>query len=253
MVTEMSRILIFAGTSEGHELARFLMNEGMASRTDICVATDYGKVVLDDIEDMCILTGRLDEPAMENLIDNGDYCLIVDATHPYAAEVTACILEAALKTDTEVIRLVRDEETAEGLVTVSTVNEAAELLSQSNEGFLLTTGAKELKAFSQVRNFSERAVARVLPSEMSLTACLDAGLPPKGIICMQGPFTREMNMATMKQYGLETLVTKSTGRAGGFMNKAVLADDGYRIIVIGRPDDESGYTLEEVKERLRTL
>ncbi len=249
----MSRILIFAGTSEGHELARFLMNEGKALQADICVATDYGEVVLDDIEGMRILTGRLDEKAMEDLIKTEGYGLIVDATHPYAAEVTACISAAAAKTGEEVIRLVREEETAEGLEYVSSVSEAAELLSQSTEGFLLTTGAKELKDFSQVRDFSERAVARVLPSEMSLKACLDAGLPPKRIICMQGPFTREMNVATMEQYGLETLVTKSTGRAGGFMNKADLADDGYRVIVIGRPEHESGYTLDEVKERLRTL
>ena len=57
----------------------------------------------------------------------------------------------------------------------------------------------------------------------------------------------------MEQFGLDILVTKSTGRAGGFAEKTALAKEGYRVLVIGRPAQESGLSIEEVKERLGNL
>lgn len=252
-IKECKRILIFAGTSEGHELGRYLKNSGMIGMADFCVATDYGKEILTDIEGISVLSGRLNVSEMKKLLYNGDYGMVIDATHPYAELVSASIAEATGKMDIPLIRIVRNEEETENLIVVNSVSEAVSLLNESRERFLLTTGAKELMTFSQVADFSCRAAARVLPSEASLRACIDAGIMPSRVICMHGPFTRKMNIATMEQYGLSIIVTKSTGSAGGFGNKASLADEGYKVIVIGRPVKETGLTLDEVKERLVSL
>ena len=164
------------------------------------------------------------------------------------------------KTGLTYLRLLREEDPEErsleqdaagrNITVVRSTEEAASLLDSTEGRFLLTTGAKELPVFAGVREFPARCVARVLPSESSLEACRKAGIPMKSIIGMQGPFTLEMNRATMRQYGLQILVTKSTGKAGGFADKAALADEGYRIIVIGRPVEEEGLSMKELKERL---
>ena len=66
---------------------------------------------------------------------------------------------------------------------------------------------------------------------------------------MQGPFTLEMNVATMRQYGCKVIVTKDTGKPGGFSDKAECAALGYKVIVVRRPAEETGITVEEAEER----
>ena len=70
---------------------------------------------------------------------------------------------------------------------------------------------------------------------------------------MQGPFSREMNLATLRQYGCGWIVTKNTGKAGGFEDKVALCQAGYKVIVIGRPTAEKGISYEKVLERLEKI
>ncbi len=249
------RLLVFAGTTEGHELARYLSEAGRLDEADFCVATEYGESTFEDIPGVHVLSGRKDEMEMEELIREGDYRLVVDATHPYAKIVTDYLKAAAASCGVEYIRLVREEEDfdQDRVIFVHDTEEACDMLNCSSKKFLLTTGAKELSVFSRVEDFSERAVARVLPSIASLEACERAGVKTKNTIGMQGPFTLAMNRATMEQFGLEILVTKSTGKAGGFSDKVKLAEEGYTVIVIGRPTTEQGASLNEVIERISAL
>lgn len=250
------KTLIFAGTTEGHELARHMKEKGILKYAEFCVATEYGAEVLSDVKGVNIHTGAMDKKEIENVLGLGEYGLVVDATHPFARIVTENLKEATKAADVPYIRLLRSEETYdtdENVKIVESVEAAVKLLNKSQDSFLLTTGAKELKAFSAVENFSDRAVARVLPFYKSLEACAEAGLTTKNIIAMQGPFTLEMNTATMKQYKLKTIVTKSTGKAGGFYEKVALAEKGYNIIIIGRPENEIGETIYEVMKRLDGL
>lgn len=254
MATVYNRIAIFSGTSEGYELALFLKKSGNLDKADFYVATDYGETTFTDLENVNVIQGRLTEKDMAKVFSEKKYSLVIDSTHPYADIVTANIKAACDETEVEYIRLLRAEEPVpKGVTLVENIEEAARALDKMEGKFLLTTGAKELKKYSKIRDFSQRAVARVLPSHMSLDNCEEAGVQSKYIIGMQGPFTREMNIATMEQFGLDILVTKNTGRAGGFAEKTALAKEGYRVLVIGRPAQESGLSIEEVKERLGNL
>ena len=48
------------------------------------------------------------------------------------------------------------------------------------------------------------------------------GLYGSHLIAMQGPFSKEMNEATLRQYECQYLVTKDSGKAGGFRKKSML-------------------------------
>lgn len=254
MAITYNRLAIFSGTSEGYELATFLMSKGNLGKADFYVATDYGESTFVDLPQANVIQGRLSEEDMVEVFIEKKYDIVVDSTHPYADIVTTNIKSACEKTGIEYIRLLREEEPiAEGVTLVENIEEAVKVLDGTDGKFLLTTGAKELVKYSKIRGFTNRAVARVLPSHMSIENCEKAGVQAKNIIGMQGPFTRAMNLATMEQFGLDILVTKSTGKAGGFTEKTALAKDGYKVIVIGRPTKESGLSLEEVKERLGNL
>ena len=124
---------------------------------------------------------------------------MVDATHPYASVVTENIASACTKTETEYLRLLRDGASApEDAVFVSDIAGAVEYLNTTDGNILLTTGSKELNKFTSIKGFADRVYARVLPMEESLRLCESAGLKPAHILAMQGPFSREMNVAMLK-------------------------------------------------------
>jgi precorrin-2 dehydrogenase/sirohydrochlorin ferrochelatase/precorrin-6A/cobalt-precorrin-6A reductase len=116
---------------------------------------------------------------------------------------------------------------------------------------LLTTGSKELAAFTAARGFAERFYARVLPSAEIVRHCRELGFPGGRLICMQGPFSREMNAATLRMTGAEYLVTKDTGARGGLPEKLEAAAElGVTVVLISRPATETGLTLEAATEVL---
>ncbi len=90
--TGMCEIVLFAGTTEGRELAQFLNRYQVA--VHICVATEYGGELV-QMEHCKVHTGRLDAGQMREMFKTlcGDV-LVVDATHPYAAEASANIRKA---------------------------------------------------------------------------------------------------------------------------------------------------------------
>lgn len=63
-----------------------------------CVATDYGSKLLKEDEYLKIHAGRLNGAEMEKLLKELSPGLVLDATHPYAAEVTENIRAACQNT-----------------------------------------------------------------------------------------------------------------------------------------------------------
>lgn len=263
-MTEKNRVLVFAGTYEGYRLAELLGEDELLCRIDFSVATEYGVQGFKD-KRVNVLPGRKDRHEIEKLLRSAPYSLAVDASHPYADKLTENLIAACADCGTEYLRVLRAEnvpkqaerQTCEGeanILWAADADAAAALLAREaapDEGIFLTTGAKEIGKYAGLAGFENRVIARVLPSCESIGACLEAGLPAKNIICMQGPFTREMNAATMRQYGCKWLVTKSTGKPGGFEEKAALAKEGFRIVVIERPLKEEGCTPEEAAVRIK--
>ena len=206
----MPNFFVFAGTTEGRRLVEFLSRcEG----TNVCagVATEYGKTLLP--EGVQVFAERLDAEGMASLLQSLRFDCVVDATHPYAALATENIRAACAATDTRYLRLSRPSNTPEGCVYVESAERAAEVLAATTGKVLLTTGSKELDAFVRVPGYQERIYPRVLPTVESVQRCLALGFRVQNVIAMQGPFSREMNGATMRQIGASILVTKESGDA----------------------------------------
>ena len=237
------KIFVFGGTTEGRVLAQRLTELG--HEVTVSVATELGAEVLGDFSD--ILIGRLEPPAMERLLQA--YALCIDATHPYAVEVTKNIQAACEATGTPLRRLLRQESATEpGWVTVASTAQATAFLAATTGNILLTTGTKELPAFASLD--PARLYPRVLPTHAALDTCEALGIPHRNILALQGPFTREMNEAMLTQYEIQWLVTKDGGKAGGFTAKTDAARaHGVPLVLIRRPR-EDGQTIEEILQEL---
>ena len=247
-----SKILIFAGTTEGRELAEFL--SGREFPVEVSVATEYGETLLSPGPFLKIHQGRMEEAEMEAFFREEEIRTVVDATHPYAVVVSENIRQACEHTETEYIRLLREEssDTADCIFVEDTAG-AVEYLKQTEGNVLLTTGSKELKAFTALPDFEKRLYARVLSTPEVAAMAASLGFVGKHLICMQGPFSRELNTAMLRQFEAAYLVTKDSGKVGGFEEKLLSAREaGAKVILIGRPKEPGteGRSFPDVKKLL---
>lgn len=128
------KIAVFAGTTEGRVLASRLAGSQVAA--DVFVATEYGKEEIPKAENLQVHDGRVDEIQMEKLFQEKKYDLILDATHPFAVVVTANIREAAEKTGTPLLRILRDKISDASdcrIITVENIQSAVDFL-KTTEG-----------------------------------------------------------------------------------------------------------------------
>ena len=240
----MDKILLFAGTTEGRNLAEFLEKNQIP--TEVCVATQYGETLLEEGKYLHVHAGRLDETEMEQQIQKQQITLVIDATHPYAVIVSQNIRRACSRTGTEYIRLARKETDAswkqemEDVTEVASVAEAAAFLAKKEGRIFAATGSKELSAYQVIPDYQDRVVARVLSTPEAVSECAMLGFSGKNLICMQGPFTEDLNVAMLRQAQASWMVTKESGKAGGFLEKLRAAKKaGAKLVVIKRPGERS--------------
>lgn len=249
----MDKILLFAGTTEGRNLAEFLEKNQIP--TEVCVATQYGETLLEEGKYLHVHAGRLDETEMEQQIQKKQITLVIDATHPYAVIVSQNIRRACSRTGTEYIRLARKETDAswkqemEDVTEVASVAEAAAFLAKKEGRIFAATGSKELSAYQVIPDYQNRVVARVLSTPEAVSECAMLGFSGKNLICMQGPFTEDLNVAMLRQAQASWMVTKESGKAGGFLEKLRAAKKaGAKLVVIKRPGERSEKIAEDQKE-----
>ena len=258
------KVLVFGGTTEGRRLCEALSGAGID--VTLSVATEFGREMAENAgvgvgaailserlgaAEMTALLSQQGQSGQQNQQGANSYDAVVDATHPYAVEVTKNIRSACLAAGINYYRLKRPESAeVAGITYVPDMSAAVEILNKSDDDkILLTTGSKELEPFTHVKNFAERIFVRILPMQNSLQKALGLGFRGSNIICMQGPFDKEMNVATLKMTGAKYMVTKDSGDAGGFFDKVSAAlSIGCETIVIARPVREEGYTFDELLE-----
>ena len=204
------------------------------------MATEYGTETFSDIKGLSIIEGRLNEAAMEELLKSGPYGLVVDATHPYAKAVTENLQKACQISHVEYVRLLRREEffDYEGVNTVESAEESCSIsFGDGREDFADHRFQRTVKVPQAFRSDCRQSSAQ--PGFAAVVLLMPASRQRTSSAC-RVLFTKEMNLATMEQYGCKWLVTKNTGKPGGFDDKVRLCEEGYRIIVIGRPQAETG-------------
>ena len=188
----MCELLIFGGTTEGRALAEFCAENDIEAY--VSTATENGAEIISSAGCLHILTGRLDDEQIEELIRRENIGLVIDATHPYAVQVTENIRSACKRTLTKYHRLVREEsEAVVGAEYFNSVSEAVSYLNGVSGNILVTTGSKELSGFAGLR---DRCTVRVLPSENIIADCAAMGF--SDIIAEQGPFSEEENIRHIK-------------------------------------------------------
>jgi precorrin-6A/cobalt-precorrin-6A reductase len=235
---ERKTILVMAGTKEGKEIARILSDQGHIIYESRISHYDSGGPK--EEQGVIRITQPLSYEKIIELAKEKDIGLVVDATHPYAVNASKNAISACQNLG---IRYIRYEREATDLpqspfvFPVKNYDEAASRAFSLGKRIFLTIGSRQLKSFVELARRSQASlIVRVLPWEDSIKICRSYGLSPDQILAMQGPFSKELNLALFKEYKAEVIVSKNTGPEGGFKAKLDAALElKIPIVVIERP------------------
>ncbi|WP_088227980.1 precorrin-6A/cobalt-precorrin-6A reductase [Desulfosporosinus sp. FKB] len=194
--------------------------------------------------------------------------LVVDASHPSMSTKFSSLRRWCEELNIPFIRLERPETKIPSSPLIFPVydwEEALVLLEQrintlrKQKGHtitvFITTGSHQLltitsSSFAQ----SVRLVARILPEGHLVQKCREAGLHPRDIVAMQGPFSKEINKALFKFYSADIVLTRDSGLAGGTDTKISAALElGLDIVLVRKAKTNNGLTVNSPQELLNWL
>ena len=215
----------------------------------------YGEQLLADCRgrNFIINDKPLDRQELEEYLQVHDIRLFVDASHPYAVNMSKNGLEACRNLQIPYIRYERDltSSSYDRLSVVHDYEAAAELAAKFGKNIFLTTGSRNLEKFTTSSHLRDcHIIARGLPTAEVMRLCEELGLTPGQIIGMQGPFSKELNKELYRRYNADVIITKNSGTIGGTDTKfAAAAELDLPVIVIDRPVMDYGNvgrTYEEI-------
>ncbi|HVB82792.1 MAG TPA: precorrin-3B C(17)-methyltransferase [Candidatus Binataceae bacterium] len=230
-------VWVFSGTSDGNALANAIAARGVP--VVLSVATGYGaEVARHDCPGVHVLTGGHGTEARRQQLRRSDPQAVIDATHPYAADISAQLIGLTRELGLPYLRFERPSvlgthpaELCDG------ADAAAHRAIERGRRIFLATGSKDLATFVHAQGAHERQwFVRLTPAPDYLRRALELGVPPGRICAMQGPFSQAFNEALWRAWGIDCVVTKDSGEAGGFSAKAAAAAAlGIPLIVMRRP------------------
>lgn len=243
------------GTSEGKKILKSINN--YTDKIVVSTATEYGGELLKSYKMKHLNTKPLDKDGLINLIKEFNIKVLVDASHPYATEVSKNGMEASKETNIDYIRYEREgilsNSNSENIIKIKGYDELKEVLEEIPGNILNTTGSRNIKNIINL-NCKNRIIHRVLPSPKILEEIINLGVDISDIIAMKGPVSYEMNMGFIDQYNAKAIITKDSGLAGGVEEKLKASiDKNIKLIVIEKPKIKYGNTFYKEEELVNYL
>lgn len=235
----MRWIWLIGGTQESAQLAIGLAEAGLPCR--ITVTTPNARSLYPDFPLLQVLVAQLSAEQLPAWLETHQISAVLDASHPFAAEISQQAIAAATQAHIPYLRYERPRVPDLNSDAVIELDHWTALWQGDflqNQRVLLTIGYRWLPHF---RDWQTQATlfARILPSPIALQTALEAGFTPDRLIALRPPISLDLEKALWQQWQISTVVTKASGVAGGeAVKRAVAAELGVKLITIARPDLE---------------
>lgn len=232
-------LLILGGTGEARRLAERLARRGGA---DITLSL-AGRTTKPAPQAGRVRTGGFGgADGLAAFIREAKVSLVVDATHPFAARISANATTASRLAGCRIIRLERPpwlRSAGDRWVGVSNIAEAALALDGARRTVLLAIGRQELAPFRAMRQhaYVVRSVDPVSP---------DVAPPDTRFIMDRGPFNLAAERSLFDMYGIEVVVSKNSGGDATYAKIEAARERGLPVIMVARPELPAAETVGDV-------
>ncbi len=235
------RVLILGGTTEASALARLLAGD---ARFDATLSL-AGRTKQPRAQPLATRVGGFGgADGLSRFLDEQKIEAVVDATHPYADQISANAVAACGRTGTPLASLVRaawTQQADDRWHAVPDTEAAAKALGPVQRRVFLSLGRQELYAFAVAPQ--HRYIARVIePPEQE-------ALPPDlKILQARGPFDLAAEQKLLVDERIDMLVSKNAGGTATYAKIEAARDLGLPVVMIARPDKAAGHAVSSTDE-----
>ena len=269
------RLWLFAGTGEGPSLASALLAMGWHVKLSLvsgAALRAYGphprlEPAIGAIGTPDAIGAVLDRA----LADGVPFQVVVDATHPFACQISADLAEVCLGRSLPLLRLRRGGGDPRGPIPANGVQvlpglESLSDLNLRQEKLLLAIGHRQL---ARAVALTPGAVhhARLLPHGTSLQQAMAAGLAPNRVACLRpgsglggASFAASLEEALVRQWGITTILARQSGGVTEACWRDVAQRLSLTLLLLQRPAEPEGVQaygqadlLNQLLERIATL
>jgi precorrin-6A/cobalt-precorrin-6A reductase len=240
------RILVLGGTAEARALA-----QGLAAREEFTVTVS--------------LAGRTAEPlpqgapvrrggfggaeGLARYLGDEQIDVLIDATHPYAAEISANAARAAESTGVRLLALRRSpwrKVAGDNWIEVQGVEEAVIALGQAPRHVFLALGRNELQPFTAAPQHTY-VIRSVDPVDPPLA------VPRASYITARGPFSARKDRALLARHRIELIVAKNSGGEATYAKIEAARALQLPVVMLKRPSLPQVASVATVEEILALL
>ena len=232
------RIWLIGGTQESAQLAKAI---ALANKPcTISVTTKSACTLYPQAPNLQVWVGRFTLSQIEEFLQQQQIVAILDASHPYAVEISQNAIALSQKLQIPYLRYERPilEQVRGAEVQGCNLDSFDALLADDyleGQRVLLTVGYRPLHLFQPWQDRST-LFARILPSAIALAAATSSGFTPDRLICLRPPISADLEKALWRQWNISLVVTKASGTPGGEDIKRTVASElGIPLILINRP------------------
>lgn len=245
------------GTGEGREILSHINK--YTDEIVVSTATEYGYEIYKDFKAKHFNYKPLNEEEFKELINKFGITVFVDASHPYASEVSKTLIKVCNDLNVEYIRYERKSyfnnlKDNKNVIFIDKYEYLEEVFKNIDGNILNTTGSNNALKIEGLKSESNRIIHRILPSPKVISRLLDNGISMENIIAIKGPFGFEINNGIIKEYKIKALITKDSGEEGGMKEKVDSALlNKVKIIVLKRPEINYGRKFNNIREMLNFI
>ncbi|MFQ6774865.1 cobalt-precorrin-6A reductase [Cereibacter sphaeroides] len=220
------RILLLGGTTEASRMARALAEAGLPA-----VFSYAGRTAAPVAQPLPLRVGGFGgTEGLAAYIQDQRITHVIDATHPFAAQMSRNAVEACAATGTALVALERAPWAAgpgDRWIRVPSIEAAAEALPEAPARVFLAIGRQHLAAFAG--RPQHHYLLRLVDPPDALP------LPRAEAIVARGPFTLAEDLDLLRRHGIQWIVAKNAGGEGARAKLDAARELGLPVVLIDRP------------------
>jgi precorrin-6A/cobalt-precorrin-6A reductase len=233
------KLLILGGSGEAADLARALDGD---ARYDVTLSL-AGRTLEPAALPGRLLTGGFGgAEGLARVLAEERFDLVIDATHPFAVQMKANVIEAARAANVPLLAIRRPPwapRDGDRWAMVESLEAAAAAIGEEPKRVFLTTGRMELARF--------RAAPQHLYIVRSVEAPSPKELPPRvEVITARGPFKLADERSLLESRAVDIIVTKNSGGTGAAAKLEAARSLSLPVIMVKRPRLPEAPSVETV-------
>lgn len=236
----MKRLLILGGTGDAVKLASLAVDlPGLAVITTLAGRTLTPKAVTGEVR----IGGFGGEAGLAAYLQAESIDLVIDATHPFAAQISWHTAGAATKLGIPRLMLIRPAWArfpGDHWIEVESVSGAVASIPANAMRIFVTIGRQQLTLFADLTN-KWCLMRSIDPPDLSIQ------LPPGKLLLDRGPFSLESERQLLQDYQIEVIVSKNSGGDATYAKIIAARELGLPVVMVQRPIVPEGESVSDVQ------